>query len=277
MSSSSGGEVRLWNETASIEMLAQAWSACPQACAECAVNQRGCIGFSSAFLGSLRAASYGAYLLGVLLYNWRFKTTPFRTILCWAWIAHGVSLIPDLILVQRWNVPMGLPDELFMLGDNVLYTAINQMKHMPFLVLAARLCPPSIEATFFASIMSVANWGGDVARFGGAGLLAALGVTATDFENLWVAQVIRIGCCAIPALLVFALVPRGGPADAVSQFQEELEEQLRRSAAMGRSRSAGEGSGGVPRGMGYVGLDRESACGDGDGSEETESDSELRD
>ena len=134
-------------------ILEKAWQVCPQACNECSVNGRGCVGFSAQFLSSIKVVSYLAYLGGVVLYNSRYKTTPFRTIFCWAWVAHGLSIIPDLLLVLRLNTALGLPDELFFLGDHALYTAINQLKHMPFLVLAARICPATIEATFFALLM----------------------------------------------------------------------------------------------------------------------------
>jgi hypothetical protein len=40
---------------ASDALLSSAWDNCPQACAECGVNGRGCIGFSAAFLGATRA------------------------------------------------------------------------------------------------------------------------------------------------------------------------------------------------------------------------------
>lgn len=191
-----------------------------------------------------------AYLGGVVLYNARYKLTPFRTILCWAWLAHALSLVPDLALVLRLNAALGLPDELFLVGDHMLVSAIGQLKHLPFLVLAARLCPPSVEATFFAALMSVANWGGDVAQFGGAGLLSAVGVSTTNFDRLWLALVIRIGCCLVPALLVFVLVPSGGPADAVSQFQAEIAKHAPSQ-----------------RGGGYTGLVEDEASADDAGPE----------
>jgi hypothetical protein len=71
----------------------------------------------------------------------------------WAWLAHAATILPDLMLVTRANAALGLPDALFMVGDNVLTTMVGQLKHLPFLVLAARVCPPSIEGTFFALLV----------------------------------------------------------------------------------------------------------------------------
>ena len=56
---------------------------------------------------------------------------------------------------------------------------------MPVLVLAARLCPPGIEATLFALLMSVLNLAGLVSQEGGALLTHALGINEHNFDQLW--------------------------------------------------------------------------------------------
>ena len=125
--------------------LAGAVTHCPQACALCDSVRRGCIGFTPAFMGALRAVGHVGYLGGVVLYNARYKATDFRTIFAWAWLVQGLSIVPDLMLVTRANVALGLPDHAFMLGDQILHQMLGQLKHLPFLVLAARICPPHVE------------------------------------------------------------------------------------------------------------------------------------
>lgn len=56
---------------------------------------------------------------------------------------------------------------------------------MPILVLAARLCPEGVEATLFATLMSIFNGGGFVGSAFGALLTKAFGVTGDDFTNLF--------------------------------------------------------------------------------------------
>lgn len=55
---------------------------------------------------------------------------------------------------------------------------------MPVLVLAARLCPEGVEATLFATLMSISNAGSVLGGLMGAGLTQFLGVTKDNFDNL---------------------------------------------------------------------------------------------
>ncbi len=55
---------------------------------------------------------------------------------------------------------------------------VAQLSFMPILVLAARLCPEGVEATLFATLMSVLNGGASLGSALGAGLTQALGVTS---------------------------------------------------------------------------------------------------
>ena len=63
------------------QVLAEAWAHCPEACAECDINKRGCTAFSSCFMGSLSVFSYGSLMSGSLLYSAYFKKTPYRKLL----------------------------------------------------------------------------------------------------------------------------------------------------------------------------------------------------
>ena len=56
---------------------------------------------------------------------------------------------------------------------------------MPILVLAARLCPEGVEATLFATLMSILNAGAFTGSALGAALTSWLGVTSTNFDNLF--------------------------------------------------------------------------------------------
>jgi len=64
-----------------------------------------------------------------------------------------------LLLVTHTNRALGIDDHWFRATASSL-TVMGQVAYMPVLVLAARLCPPGVEATLFALLMSVSNLGG---------------------------------------------------------------------------------------------------------------------
>jgi hypothetical protein len=67
---------------------------------------------------------------------------------------------------------------------------MGQIAFMPILVLSARLCPPGVEATLFALLMSLMNLSGLLSNELGALLTHLLGVTETNFDKLWLLLVI---------------------------------------------------------------------------------------
>lgn len=88
------------------------------------------------------------------------------------------------MLVYHLNRQLGIPDELFTFGDDVVLAVLGQLAFMPTLVLAARLCPPGVEGTLFALLMSIFNGGGILGSELGALLTRVLGVSDVDFRNL---------------------------------------------------------------------------------------------
>lgn len=73
---------------------------------------------------------------------------------------------------------------------------------MPVLVLAARLCPEDMEATLFATLMSVCNGGSVLGGLIGAGLTQVFGVTKDKFDNL----ALLIILCNLSSLLPLPLL-----------------------------------------------------------------------
>lgn len=103
----------------------------------------------------------------------------------------------QLLLVYHVNRSLGIPDELFTFGDDVILAVLGQVAFMPTLVLAARLCPPGVEGTLFALLMSIFNGGAIVGSEIGAYLTRAVGVTEMDFKNLG----LLIAFCNLSSLL----------------------------------------------------------------------------
>lgn len=81
-------------------------------------------------------------------------------------------------------------------------THTMQIASMPVLVLAARLCPEGVEATLFASLMSILNAGSSVGSALGAALTSLLGITSTNFDRM----TLLVGLCSGLALLPLPLL-----------------------------------------------------------------------
>lgn len=166
--------------------------------------------FVQEVVGSIFSVGAVGSLLGVLLYQNVLKNHPFRDILFWTQLLYGLSGMLDLILVLRINLKLGISDYFFAVIDEAVTHMIGRVKWMPLLVLSSKLCPPGIEGTFFALLMSIDNVGMLSSSWAGGLLLHVLEVTRTQFDNLWLSILIRSMFRIIPLGLLF-LVPRSDP------------------------------------------------------------------
>jgi folate/biopterin transporter len=148
------------------------------------------LGFQPEFLGRIRLVTSFASLVGIWLFQRFLKTVPFRVIFGWSMFLSAALGMSMLILVTHTNRSWGIDDRWFSLGDSLILTAMGQIAFMPVLVLAARVCPPGIEATLFALLMSIVNLAGVLSDELSALLTHWLGISDTDFEALWLLVVI---------------------------------------------------------------------------------------
>jgi folate/biopterin transporter len=141
--------------------------------------------FSPEFLGRVSFARSLAALGGVGLYNAYFKYVPLKKMFTYSAILATALGSTQLLLVSGYNRELGISDELFALTDSAVLTVLGEISFLPVLVLAAKICPKGVEATLFASLMSLFNFGGVTSQFLGAGLTEKLGVTADNFDHLF--------------------------------------------------------------------------------------------
>lgn len=148
------------------------------------------LGFEPEFLGRVRLVTSFASLIGVWLFQRFLKTVPFRVIFGWSTVISAVLGMTMLLLVTHTNRALGIDDHWFSIGDSLVLTVMGQIAYMPILVLAARLCPPGVEATLFALLMSVTNLANILSYQLGAVLMHWLGITQNNFDSLWLLVVI---------------------------------------------------------------------------------------
>lgn len=161
------------------------WQATPTADAAFFFFTTNELGFQPEFLGRVRLVTSVASLVGIWVFQRFLRSMPFRVIFGWTTVISAVLGMTMLLLVTHTNRAIGIDDHWFSLGDSLILTVMGQIAYMPVLVLAARLCPPGVEATLFALLMSVTNLAGLVSYELGALLMQWMGITETNFTQLW--------------------------------------------------------------------------------------------
>lgn len=83
----------------------------------------------SAILKLIISPLYFRYLGG-----WQFRHT------FYLFLTLAASLvIPDLILINRWNLRVGVPDELLVFGEATVAPIIRRCIVMPMFIIAAKV------------------------------------------------------------------------------------------------------------------------------------------
>ncbi|KAM7485533.1 hypothetical protein LguiA_001542 [Lonicera macranthoides] len=191
------------------------WQATPQSDSAMFFFTTNELGFTPEFLGRVKLVTSVASLLGVGLYNGFLKNVPMQKIFV-ATTTLGTALgMTQVILVTGLNRQLGISDEWFAIGDSLILTVLGQASFMPVLVLAARLCPQGMEATLFATLMSVSNGGSVIGGLLGAGLTQLFGVTKDSFDNL-ATLIILCNLSSLLPLPLLGLLPHDNSPDANS-------------------------------------------------------------
>ncbi|KAF1328482.1 Folate-biopterin transporter, partial [Globisporangium splendens] len=164
------------------------------------------LAFSKSFLGFISTVGSITLLGSTALYNAYFRDLPFRSMFFRIQVASALVSLAEFVLVARWNVAWGIGDRFFIFGDEILSDVVARLKHMPSLVLCAKICPPGIEGTMFALLMSIYNFSWSIASYGGSWLCMYLQISKTNFSGLAMAVTIRSLAKMVPLLLLF-MVP----------------------------------------------------------------------
>ncbi|KAL5782640.1 hypothetical protein ACOSP7_007669 [Xanthoceras sorbifolium] len=198
------------------------WQATPQSDSAMFYFTTNKLGFTPEFLGRVKLVTSVASLIGVGLYNGFLKNVPLRKIFLVTTIFGTALGMTQLFLVTGLNRKFGISDEWFAIGDSLILTVLGQASFMPVLVLAARLCPEGMEATLFATLMSISNGGSVLGGLIGAGLTQLFGVTKDRFDNLAVLIILCNLSSLLPLPLLF-LLPQDTSSDVNLNESEDIE------------------------------------------------------
>ena len=127
----------------------------------------------------------------------------------------------DIIIVSRWNQLVGFPDAAMLIGDLTLYPMARRFVMMPMFVLASKVCPDGAEATLYAMLMSLSNFGNTVAIYSGSFLVVLFGVKEDNYNNFVWVIVTKSLCRLLPILFIPFLIPDGSPQDDEEEYENE--------------------------------------------------------
>ena len=166
------------------------------------------------FSAASMALLWGSMMVGSVLFQ-RFFSAPGRHRVMFFWSQAGLAACNLLTLAQVLGVFDALlptvPPRYVMVSTDVLAAMAGRFGLMPFLVMAAQLCPPGVEGTLFAAFMSLANFSSEVSRLFGAQLAAALRI-GTRLEGAAgeppAAAAAAAAAVAVPKELDFTMLPQ---------------------------------------------------------------------
>lgn len=197
------------------------WQATPQSDSAMFFFTTNKLGFTPEFLGRVKLVTSIASLVGVALYNGFLKNVALRKVFLIMSIIGSALGMTQVFLITGLNRKFGISDEWFAIGDSLIITVLGQASFMPILVLAARICPEGMEATLFATLMSIFNGGSLVGGLVGAALTHLFGITKDRFDNL-VTLVILCNLSSLLPLPLLGLLPEESP-DHSSKESSDVE------------------------------------------------------
>jgi len=186
--------------------------------------------FNNEFMGEIQLATAFAYILGIWIFNRFFRNAPFKKIFVFSAIICAIAIGTQILLVTGWNKAIGINDKVFCLTGNLLVQVFAELNAMPVLVLACRICPKNIEGTMYAFLMSTLNCGYMISNEWGALNTYLLGITETNFDNLWL-------LILISALGAVSTLPFIGAIDfnkAVEINEKEMQKTQEEGPAKGQ-------------------------------------------
>jgi hypothetical protein len=168
---------------------------------------------------------------GMFIYNFYMTEWSFRSILLFTNLVYVLISFTNVILYKRLNVAMGIPNELFVLGTEVIRVIIGNWGYAAFSVIMLKICPKGVGATSYALLAGCANLGNSFSQYQGAFLLDVLGIKpmgavaeSAQFKNLWIASLISICISFLPVLTIPWLIPSGSPNDSSKAAEEVVAE-----------------------------------------------------
>jgi membrane protein implicated in regulation of membrane protease activity len=134
--------------------------------------------------------SAGVSLASALLYQKFMSNWKFRNVLIFTSILVGLGGLTDLVIVLRLNVSVGVPDKAFYIfGNAIIENTVRMLYWIPSSAIISKVCPKNMEATTYAFLAGISNFGSMTSSMLGALIFKTAGITTVvgqcNFDALW--------------------------------------------------------------------------------------------
>ena len=153
-------------------------------------------------------------IIGAFSYLAFMKRWKYRTVFVVNNIIYIMVGLLNVVFFKRWNLYMGIPDTVFVLGAETFQVIIGQWTNMPVTTMMSQLCPRGMESTMFALLAGSSNLGNSLAQYQGAWLLKLLNIKpsgmideSAQFDNLWIASLIATLLPLVTIFFIPCLIP----------------------------------------------------------------------
>jgi MFS family permease len=178
-------------------------------------------------------AGAAASLVTVFIYQWLFSKWKFRNVLIFTAFLSAFGGMFDFIILKRWNLDWGIPDTVFFLiGDDVFTSIIETLYYIPSSAIIGKVCPKNMEASTYAYLAGIANFGLMISAIAGAMLAEMFNVKTIgpdcNWENLPMLVLIGHVCLPVVVSVVASFLIPNVPQDSdlLATKEEEAEKEV---------------------------------------------------
>lgn len=162
------------------------------------------MGITPAILGGLRL-SYGvAALIGANFFRLFLYSVPTTKVLVYSALLSFPFYISPICLVNGWNHYIHINDTVFIITGGFINRAVAKVQLLPILMVVTKFCPPTMEATLFAIVVSVRFLGAALSSAVSSVFIKLFGINKDQFATLNALILV----CGIMSLLPLGLLPR---------------------------------------------------------------------
>lgn len=122
----------------------------------------------------------------VFIYQALFSKWKFRSVILFTTILSGIGGLFDFVIVKRWNLHWGIPDAVFFLiGDDILHNMVDMLYWIPSSAIIGKVCPENMEASTYAYLAGVSNFGRMISVIAGAMITEMAGIKTIGPVCVW--------------------------------------------------------------------------------------------